>query len=276
MSDERRKVEWSLDLEQMRLRAGQAISDMMGGTAEVKEAQLREARSGAVSADITIEFSVGQASIRALPADSPDLFQAQISYVGEYEFTVSGGPERVIRLRQLSDAGQAFGAAVSKAKNLRWDIGLAPGLPLKLKLKGGLGEIDVDLSQLLVHALKLESGMGALRLSLPQQERPLSAEISGGVGATAIAIPDGAAGDIKIRGGVGNVALQAPQSTDLRVQVKSGLGKIELPDGYRRLPSQERAADKQIWESSDFPDAGHQIFVDFEGGVGRFSLRYPD
>ncbi len=276
MSGKRRKVEWSLDLEHMRTRAGQVVSDVMGGTAEVKKAQLREARSGAASAAITIEFSVGHASIAALPADSPDLFQAQISYVGEYEFIVSGREERFIRLQQASDIGQALGAAVHKAKNLRWDIRLAPGIPLKLNLKGSLGKTDVDLSQLLAHNLKLESGLGALRLNLPQQERPLSAEIMGGVGTTAITIPDSAAGDIKIRGAVGNIALQAPRPAALRLQCKRGLGKIKLPEGYLRAPEHERDAGKEIWESPNNPDAQRKIFVDYEGGIGRFSLRNPD
>ena len=161
----------------------------------------------------------------------------------------------------------------AKRKTCAGDIGLAPGLPLELKLKGGLGETDIDLSQLLVPALKLESGMGALRLTLPQQEQPLSADIAGGLGTMAITFPDDAAGEFKVRGGVGNVALQAPQALALRLQFMRGLGKIDLPEGKMRATEQARAAGKQIWESLNSGDAGPRIFIDYQGGVGRFSLR---
>ena len=56
MNKQNRKVEWSLDLEDMRVRAGQFVSDTMGGTAEVKTAALAERLDGAASARVEIEF----------------------------------------------------------------------------------------------------------------------------------------------------------------------------------------------------------------------------
>jgi len=108
MSEKRRKEDWSFYLEHMRVRAGQVVSDMMSGRAEVKQARLREARAGAASAAITIEFSLGHASIVALPADSPDLFLAQISYVGAYDFQVPGRNVRSTRLVSLPPTADPF------------------------------------------------------------------------------------------------------------------------------------------------------------------------
>ena len=276
MSDERRKVEWSLDLENMRVRAGQVVTDLTGGTAEVKRATLREARAGARSAQITIEFTVGRASIAALAADSADLFQAQISYVGDYEYRVSGDAKRVIALRQKGNSRQNLAATASKAQDLRWDIALAPAVPLALKLKGGVGEAELNLSQLLVDALQLESGMGAVALTLPQQEGRLAADIKAGVGSTTITIPEGFAGELHIAGGVGEVAVLVSRQAAVRLQVKSGLGKFDLPDDFNQVTGRKSVAHKGIWESPNYPDARRQILVDYSGGIGRFSLKYPE
>ena len=87
MSKEQRKVEWSLDLEHLKVRAGQMVSDVMGDTAETKTASLSETRDQAVTAKIEIAFSVGAGTaLEALEPGSPKLFEAELTYVGEYEF----------------------------------------------------------------------------------------------------------------------------------------------------------------------------------------------
>ena len=58
---------------------------------------MRERREGATSARIAIEFSLGRATVRALDADSPNLLEAELTYVGDIEFDVTGEAERVIK-----------------------------------------------------------------------------------------------------------------------------------------------------------------------------------
>ena len=101
MSDKSRKVEWSIDFENMRVRAGQVVAESLGGGAEVKRASLQEALKGAQSARIEIAFSVGRATLRALAADSPNLLEAELTYVGDIEYEVTGTEKRVIKLRQV-------------------------------------------------------------------------------------------------------------------------------------------------------------------------------
>ena len=72
------------------------------------------------------DFSVGRASLTALAADSDNLFEAQINYIGEYEFEISGGDERVISLRQKGRFPRGIGHIIGNNKDLNWDIALAP------------------------------------------------------------------------------------------------------------------------------------------------------
>ena len=276
MSKERRKVEWSLDFEHLKLRAGQMVSDAMGGSAETKRASLREALKGATSATIEIAFSVGQASIKALEAQSPNLFEAELTYVGEYEFEVSGGAERVIRLRQKSSSSSDFGAIGRKAKDLRWDIALARNLPLRLRVAGGVGEATLDLSGLTIDALQLDTGVGKALATLPAQAGPLVAEIRGGVGATELTIPAGACGTLDIKGGVGSFKVRSAENSALRVEATLGLGAIHLPERFARVTAEKKAKSTRVWQTADYADAELRTMITYSGGVGRFDLETAD
>lgn len=276
MSEERRKVEWSLDLEHLKVRAGQMVSDAMGGRAETKTASLREALEGATSATIEIAFPVGQASIKALEPGSPNLFEAELTYVGEYEFEVSGGAERVIRLRQKSSSASDFGAMAGKAQDLRWDIALARNLPLRLRVAGGVGEANLDLSGLQIDALKLETGVGKALATLPAQADPLVAKIRGGVGATEVAIPADAYGKLDIKGGLGSFKVRSAEKSAMRVEATLGLGAIDLPERFARVTSEKKAQSIRVWQTADYADTNQGMTITYTGGVGRFVLETAD
>ena len=273
MSKERRTVEWSLDFEDMRVRAGQFVSDTMGGTAEVKTAALAERLDGAASARVEIEFSVGRATVKALDAGSPNLFEAQLSYVGEYEYTVSGAAERVISLRQRGNFPRDIAATVVHARDLHWDIALAKNLPLQLKLTGGVGEANIDLGQLQVDDVQITTGVGKVALALPVQDQPMALDMRGGVGMTEVKIPAGAYGNFDIKGGVGEVCVEVSQDAAVRVEGKTGLGVINLPETFFQAAGSGKIATSKAWQTADFADAERQISITFSGGVGQFNLR---
>ncbi len=275
MSKERRKVEWSLDLEDMKVRAGQFVSDAMGGRAETKTASLSESLEGAASAKIAIAFPVGRASIKALEAGSPNLFEAELRYIGEYEFDVSGGAERVIRLRQKSGSAEDLGAMVGNARDLRWDIALARNLPIHLNIAAAVGEANINLSGLRIDALELVSGVGKVALTLPARQR-VAVEIRGGVGMTEARIPAGAYGALDIKGGLGEVKIAVQQGIAARVEAKAGLGPIDLPESYVRVSGEKKEKSIRVWQTGNYADAGQKMIVRYTGGVGRFRLKAVD
>ena len=277
MDKQKRKVEWSVDFENMGDRFRQFFSDMMGDEVEVKYAELAAPRDGATSARIEIDFSVGKASLSALAADSDNFFEAKIRYIGEYEFEIDGGDERVISLRQKGRFPKGIAKLIGDNKDLEWDIALAPNIPYQLGIKGGIGETDIDLSNLLADAIKLETGVGKVGLTLPAQEKAFAASISGGVGKTDLSIPAGAKGKLKISGGVGEVIVSVAADAALRIKANAGLGSVNLPDGFVRVKGENNFVGVSgVWERANFAEAEKQIIVDFDGGVGSFSLQYFD
>ena len=276
MSRERRKVEWSLDLDDMRARAGQFVSDATGGATETKTASLSESLDKAERARIDIAFPVGQASIKALAPGSPNLFEAELTYVGEVDFNVSGGAERVISLRQRSSIASDFGALASKARDLRWDIALARDLPIRLDIAAGVGEADIDLRGLTIESLRMATGVGKALVRLPAPGIPLAAKLRGGVGMTEVEIPAGAFGELDITGGLGGVNLSLSQDAAARVEARAGLGTIDLPPRFARVIGDKTAKSPLAWQTADYADAERRIIIRYKGGVGRFRLETAD
>ncbi|MDE2636184.1 MAG: hypothetical protein OXI30_07445 [Chloroflexota bacterium] len=273
MSKEERKVEWSLDLENMKVRAGQFVSETMGEPAETKRETLRDRKDGAASARIAIEFSLGRATISALDVGSPLLFKAELEYVGELAYEVSGGAERVISLRQKASAPQAMAAFLKDEEELHWDIALAPNIPLTLALKGGLGASDLDLSGLNVERATIETGVGQAQLTTPLWQKDFAAQVKGGVGKAAITIPAGSQAQLELIGGVGAFSVAVAPGAAIRMKAKTGLGRFNLPEGMKRVDSASKGMNG-TWETSDFADADQPVLIDFQGGIGSFSLEY--
>lgn len=273
MTKERRKIEWSLDLEKMRVRAGQFVTEQMGAAPDAKTTILREPRAGAESCRVAVAFAVGSASVRALEAGSPNLIEARIRHIGELHFDVSGDAQRQISLRQKANLPSEKASAASKSKDLHWEIGLAQNLPLRLDLRGGVGDAKFDLGQLLIDSLEMTTGVGKAVLQLPGTGARLSANIHGGIGLTEVELPAGAWGDLRITAGVGMVHLRLAPGSAVRLETKPGLGAINLPPGLVRVGG---GRSKRVWQTADFDDSNCPVAIAYRGGLGRFELSFVD
>ena len=144
-------------------------------------------------------------------------------------------------------------------------------------MKGGIGETDIDLSNLLVNAIKLETGVGKVALTLPAQDKAFAASIDGGVGKTDVVIPAGSGGKLNISGGVGEVTISVAADAAVRLMADAGIAKVNLPKSFTRVKGEEHFVGiSGVWESANFAEAETQIIIDFDGGVGSFSLEHFD
>jgi len=274
MSKQKRKVEWSFDFEDIGDRVNQFFSDTFGGDLEVETADLEVLRDDATSSTVRIDFSVGRANVTALAPDDDKLFAAHITYVGEYDFDVAGSTDKQITLKQKSNFPRGFGKVMSNAKDLVWDINLAQNIPHTLRLKGGVGETDIDLTNLTITSVKMDTGVGKMVLTLPIQDAIIDASVNGGVGETQVIVPAGVTGNLDIKGGVGEVVVTVAPDANVRVNASAGLGDIKLPKRFTRTSGNGQVFGMQgVWETENFADADNQIVIDYEGGVGSFRLK---
>jgi hypothetical protein len=275
MSKQKRKVEWTFDFEDLGSRVNQFFGDVMGGDFEVETADLDVMLDDTQSATVRVDFSVGRANVIALPNDSDKLFAAHITYVGEYEFDVTGGEEKQVTLKQLGRFPRGLGKVMGNSKDLIWDISLHPSVAYDLRLKGGVGETDIDLTNLNIKAVKLDTGVGKMAVTLPIQSDPITASINGGVGETEVIVPAGTTGNVDINGGVGEVTVSIDPNTAIRIDANAGLGDINLPKVFEKISGRGSFVGVEgVWETPNFATAERQLVIDYNGGIGSFKLKF--
>lgn len=282
MSDEQDKdkvVEWSFSFDKLGDSINEQIRKMGIGDEEVKHNHFSTGLGDASSASIDLDLSVGRVSVHPL-TNAENLIEADVAYVGEMRFEVSGDADKKVRLgqkRTISVNGplrDAMGMIV-KREDLRWDIGLSPKVPLNFNVNGGVGETRLDLSTLKLARLRMNGGVGETRLTLPATDEQYSAKIKGGVGALYATITPGTAVKLDIEGGVGGVNVQLTAGAAVRVQVEGGLGGVSLPSSFKRVKGgSDFISTTGVWETEGYALASQQIRIDFKGGVGGFKANF--
>jgi hypothetical protein len=182
--------------------------------------------------------------------DSNNLVEGSIAYNGELYFDVTVRGRRAdVQLARRS-SGQWVGPfqLFSRGEN-RWDVGLASGIPLDLRLNAASGDCDFDLSGLQVADLYLHVGSGAVDLSLPPESTF----------------------DAEIVVGSGGLSIEVPKQVGARVTLDSGSGGFS-PDDRFVLVAGDRDNDG-VWETENWETADHRVDIEIDQGSGRVTIR---
>lgn len=233
--------------------------------------------AGTKSARVNLHLSVGEANVKPLTA-SDKLIDAEVHYVGEIDFSVSGEEEKIVTLQQTSDSGLQWINPATWFANfdgLPWYVGLNPDVPLDLNISGGAGRSELSLRGLNVTNLRLQGGVGQMNLSLPAAVEGYDVQIQGGVGETRLDLPVNTTSGIKIQGGVGQIIINTPSDIALRLRSRGGIGSVSVPSRFIRTAGGDGDFDlgkTGTWETPNFEAAAHKIEIDYEGGVGSLRL----
>ncbi|NWG16214.1 MAG: hypothetical protein HXY41_06220 [Chloroflexi bacterium] len=271
-------TEWSFSFDQLGESLNRLLGSLGGSDEEVKKAQYAEPVGEALSAKIKLGGVVGQIVVRAL-TESDNLFEAEVAYVGDMNFTVMGETEKTIELGQKM-RGVSVGGQIKKVigqfanrDDLYWKVGISPNVPVRVELDGSVGIVRLDLSGLRLTELDVDGGVGETSLILPATGARYAAKIEGGVGASHITIPEGAALNLKIEGGVGGIDVQVPEGAAVRIEAEGGLGGVTVPAHFTRTRGGgDFIGASGVWETTGFNLADKQIYIHFEGGVGGLKV----
>jgi hypothetical protein len=225
----------------------------------------------AAAAQITLDLSDAHTAIHPL-ADSADLIDANLVYVGEIEFNVQGEAEKTVSLSQRLDAARILTNPFDLSNEVRWDIGLTSRIPLELTIDGGSGAVEADLGTLQLTGLAVDIGSGQIDLGLPSGGEQFLARFDGGSGQTTIRIPEGAAVELVIEGGSGAFVVEVPD-TAVRFEVRqSGSGAVHVPADFTQVTAGED--DEGAWETADYGEAERRIIVTVDDvGSGSITVR---
>ena len=128
---------------------------------------------------------------------------------------------------------------------LHWQVGLAPDLPLALRLEGGASRSILELADLQVTSLVVKTGASDTRIVLPATVAEC---------------------EVRVEAGAAQVSIEVPAGVAARIRSQMGLGSTNVDEG--RFP---RTADG--WASADYVNAPRRADIHIQGGIGSVRVR---
>lgn len=216
-----------------------------GGSSRRQEA--REPLQGARRVVINFRHGAGELRV-AGGAEEQDLFSG----------TFGGGVNAKVRhvgdtaMAELSTSVDTFPffGAYSRG-DLDWNVSLNPAVPLELSFELGASRNLLNLRDLLVKELRLQTGASATELEFPAQAGQTHAVI---------------------RSGAASVDLRVPAGVAARIHASGGLASIDVDTGrFPRISSEGLIGGE--YRSPDYDSAANRLDLDVETGVGAVSIR---
>jgi hypothetical protein len=131
-------------------------------------------------------------------------------------------------------------------QGLNWSLMVNGHIPLRVDIKTGANEADLDMSDLLVSDLRMSTGASSTRLSLPASAGFTRVYIEAGAASVSIRIPENVAARIRSHGGLSSTTVAA-----------------------ERFPRIEGG----IYQSQDYESAENKVDIDIQSGVGSVDVR---
>ena len=219
---------------------------------------------GAEDAEIRIDSSVGQLNIEALNG-SDNLIEGTIYSVERETILESyemNGDTIEYYLHSDWNRSTAFNFNEPNQR-LSWNLELTDEIPLDLNISLGVGESDLDLSELQVTAVRLNIGVGQTDISLPSGE--YEANVDGGVGQTTIELPDEGQIMLDVDGGVGEIVIYLPEDMAAKINVDRGISGLSVPSGLDK--------DGDTYTSPNFDEADNFVEINVDQGIGNIAIR---
>jgi hypothetical protein len=129
-------------------------------------------------------------------------------------------------------------------ESLDWDIHLNRDIPLSLKIDSGASASTLDLSDLKVTDLDIDTGASSTDLTLPAYAGNTHVDIDTGASSLKVSVPSGVAASIR---------------------VKSGIASVNINSRFPRL-------DGGLYQSTDYSTAANRVDMTIDAGVGSIEV----
>ena len=192
---------------------------------------------GAASAYVKLDHGAGRLTLRS-GAGSGEIVNGTFGNGLSYKSHVEGGRMEV----KLRTSQQAW--AWWPGESLDWDIRLNRDIPLSLKIDSGASASILDLSDLKVTDLDIDTGASSTEMTLPANAGKTHVDIDTGASSLKVSIPSGVAASIR---------------------VKSGIASVNVNPRFSRL-------DGGLYQSTDYSTAANRVDMTIDAGVGSIEV----
>ncbi|HDQ73696.1 MAG TPA: hypothetical protein ENN19_16595 [Chloroflexi bacterium] len=201
---------------------------------------------GATSAHVHVEYGAGRLRVGADTA-SDELLNGRFGGGLKYRASSEGDKRRVKMDVPFHDPfSYIFHGSWGRGRGaFDWTFGLNEQIPLALEFEVGAAQTELDLTDLQVTDLRLETGASATSITLPARAGHTRAKISAGAASVSIRIPPDVAA---------------------RIHTSGGLASIDVD--RERFPRQGK-----MYQSPGYEAAANKVDLDVEAGVGSITVR---
>jgi hypothetical protein len=200
-----------------------------------RKIELGQARS------VQAEIHIGAGELHLTGGAKPLLDADFIYNVSQWKPEVSyevQGDEGKLRIRQPSVEGIPRGNS-----KYQWNLSFNSQVPLDLRVELGAGKSTLQLGELSLTKLEVETGVGETTIDLNGEwKQDLNA---------------------KIEGGIGQVNVHLPRDTAVGVEAEKGIGSVKV-DGLRK--------DGKLYVNDAFGKTTPTLRIHVEAGIGEIRL----
>lgn len=242
---------------------------------ELKEEQVSYPAEGVTEAEINLDLSSFDTQVTAL-SDSANLIEADLVYAGDLTFdTQKSGEKATVRLSTQEGDDWTFWANPANwfqpGREDEWQIGLNPDVETDLDLNLGSGNPTLDLEDLSLTDLVVNSGSGGADMTLPGGDYDMT--FDSGSGSVEIVFPDSGRHAFRVQSGSGSVTMIIPAEMEVRLVVEdAGSGGLHLRrDDLTRI---ERGQDEDegVWETAGYEDSRDRVELRLDTGSGSVTI----
>lgn len=189
---------------------------------------------------VRVELKMGAGELE-VDSGSAKLMNADFTYnVASWKPVVKYTPSEFRGILRIEQPGNAHGG---RRLNYRWNVRLSNKIPMDVSADLGAGQARMNLGDLDLRSVRVQMGVGELRLDLRgKPSRDYTVDIEGGVGQATVYLPTTTGIVAKASGGIGGISVrglekrngewinaaheQAPVT--IHVNVQGGIGQINL------------------------------------------------
>ena len=235
--------------------------------------ELAEPLNEVLASSLDLDLAEGNLAIDRLTGGEPLLVGGTLEYC-----EIGGMPAR-----SFVSMGRQASLALSVGTNPRprwhlpweacnaendWQLHLNPAVAYEIAARTGGGNLNLDLSGLLVNRMIAETGGGNAKIRLPENAMNLSVAVRTGAGKIGVGIGPGTKGrnGLTVENGAGSVEVLVPPGLAVKLVVASGLGEIVLD------PSFVKTGDES-YQSTDYENHENRVTIEASNGAGSVSVR---
>jgi hypothetical protein len=205
--------------------------------------QISQPLEGVSSAQVSLSPPAGSLRVQAL-SEPTGLLVGQVGMPGSQrvlqDYSVNAGRAQV----NLHVTGSNFVMLPGNADQWKWNLGLASGIPIDLKVDMGAGEALLNLTGVDIASLKVGMGVGRAEVTLPQ---------SGSYNA-------------QLDGAIGELVVWVPRGVGVNIVPGTALVATSYPPGF------QKQGDRMV--SPDYSLATDRIDLRLNLAIGSVSVRY--